>query len=188
MLSWIQPTPIVTRHSMTSSFSFIINCNKVADKAAKYESSKDTQKKCCCSDDVEAKLGSGFLFPSVAVFLRSPVFCQIDSLNSSVRMASCSGLGLDAHWSTRGLGLVTTILTLVSPAPSSGRGPQTSLASPSFNMKGNGGGVVRQGPVPARPIPQPHPSDQEDSLVQMAEHIPAGTRTPMCAHCDMVIR
>ncbi|XP_030625098.1 PDZ and LIM domain protein 5b [Chanos chanos] len=40
---------------------------------------------------------------------------------------------------------------------------------------------------PQRPAPQPHPKDQ-DSLVQRAEHIPAGTRTPMCAHCNMVIR
>ncbi|KAI5099674.1 PDZ and LIM domain 5 isoform X3, partial [Silurus meridionalis] len=38
-----------------------------------------------------------------------------------------------------------------------------------------------------RPAPQPHPKDQ-DSLVQRAEHIPAGTRTPMCGHCNMVIR
>nr|XP_034968457.1 PDZ and LIM domain protein 5 isoform X1 [Zootoca vivipara] len=28
----------------------------------------------------------------------------------------------------------------------------------------------------------------EDTLVQMAEHIPAGKRTPMCAHCNQVIR
>lgn len=54
-------------------------------------------------------------------------------------------------------------------------------------MKGNGTASVPRGPVPARPAPQPHPKD-EDTLVQMAEHIPAGTRTPMCAHCNMVIR
>ncbi|XP_058882120.1 PDZ and LIM domain protein 5-like [Acipenser ruthenus] len=39
----------------------------------------------------------------------------------------------------------------------------------------------------SRPAPQPHPKDQ-DTLVQRAEHIPAGTRTPMCGHCKMVIR
>ncbi|KAM7392071.1 hypothetical protein PAMP_022710 [Pampus punctatissimus] len=53
--------------------------------------------------------------------------------------------------------------------------------------QGNGSASVPKGPVPVRPAPQPHPKD-EDSLVQMAEHIPAGTRTPMCAHCNMVIR
>ncbi|XP_030770581.1 PDZ and LIM domain protein 5 isoform X10 [Rhinopithecus roxellana] len=34
---------------------------------------------------------------------------------------------------------------------------------------------------------QPQPSAQ-DTLVQRAEHIPAGKRTPMCAHCNQVIR
>ncbi|KAM4834070.1 PDZ and LIM domain protein 5 isoform 2-T2 [Thomomys bottae] len=34
---------------------------------------------------------------------------------------------------------------------------------------------------------QPQPTEQ-DTLVQRAEHIPAGKRTPMCAHCNQVIR
>ncbi|XP_033474974.1 PDZ and LIM domain protein 5a isoform X2 [Epinephelus lanceolatus] len=71
------------------------------------------------------------------------------------------------------------------PAAIRGHGPQAGLITPSFGMKGNGSASVPRGPVPARPLPQPHP---EDTLVQMAEHIPAGTRTPMCAHCIMVIR
>ncbi|KAF7666296.1 hypothetical protein LDENG_00114020 [Lucifuga dentata] len=40
---------------------------------------------------------------------------------------------------------------------------------------------------PDRPTPQPHPQDL-NSLVQRAEHIPAGTRTPMCNKCNTVIR
>uniref|UniRef100_A0A3Q2CJX0 PDZ and LIM domain 5a n=1 Tax=Cyprinodon variegatus TaxID=28743 RepID=A0A3Q2CJX0_CYPVA len=64
---------------------------------------------------------------------------------------------------------------------------ESGLITPSFGMKGNGSASVLTGPVPARPVPQPHPKD-EDTLVQMAEHIPAGMRTPMCAHCNMVIR
>ncbi|KAM9678481.1 PDZ and LIM domain protein 5 isoform 2-T4 [Trichechus inunguis] len=36
-------------------------------------------------------------------------------------------------------------------------------------------------------VGQPQPSDQ-DTFVQRAEHIPAGKRTPMCAHCNQVIR
>uniref|UniRef100_A0A3B5A4T0 PDZ and LIM domain protein 5-like n=1 Tax=Stegastes partitus TaxID=144197 RepID=A0A3B5A4T0_9TELE len=75
----------------------------------------------------------------------------------------------------------------MSPPPPSGHRPQTGLITPSFGMKGNGSASFPRGPVPARPVPQPHPKD-EDTLVQMAEHIPAGTRTPMCAHCNMVIR
>ncbi|XP_053778896.1 PDZ and LIM domain protein 5 isoform X4 [Desmodus rotundus] len=36
-------------------------------------------------------------------------------------------------------------------------------------------------------VGQPQPGGQ-DTLVQRAEHIPAGKRTPMCAHCNQVIR
>ncbi|KAM9381746.1 PDZ and LIM domain protein 5 [Phaethornis superciliosus] len=35
------------------------------------------------------------------------------------------------------------------------------------------------------PAPQ---LNEQDTLVQRAEHIPAGKRTPMCAHCNQVIR
>ncbi|NXU96490.1 PDLI5 protein, partial [Cettia cetti] len=37
----------------------------------------------------------------------------------------------------------------------------------------------------AATTPQPN---EQDTLVQRAEHIPAGKRTPMCAHCNQVIR
>ncbi|KAM3874278.1 PDZ and LIM domain protein 5b [Diretmus argenteus] len=55
-------------------------------------------------------------------------------------------------------------------------------AAPSFGKVAN---TVPRGPD--RPTPQPHPQDL-DSLVQRAEHIPAGTRTPMCSKCNNVIR
>ncbi|XP_078127056.1 PDZ and LIM domain protein 5b isoform X2 [Sander vitreus] len=55
-------------------------------------------------------------------------------------------------------------------------------AAPSF------GKVTNPAPKgPDRPTPQPHPQDL-NSLVQRAEHIPAGTRTPMCNKCNTVIR
>ncbi|XP_061585239.1 PDZ and LIM domain protein 5a isoform X2 [Cololabis saira] len=73
------------------------------------------------------------------------------------------------------------------PASNHGQTPRTGLITPSFGIKGNGIADVPRGPVPVRPAPQPHPKD-EDTLVQMAEHIPAGTRTPMCGNCNMVIR
>ncbi|XP_076789430.1 PDZ and LIM domain protein 5 isoform X4 [Arvicanthis niloticus] len=42
--------------------------------------------------------------------------------------------------------------------------------------------------APVNPaVGPPQPGDQ-DTLVQRAEHIPAGKRTPMCAHCNQVIR
>lgn len=58
------------------------------------------------------------------------------------------------------------------------------LITPTFGGNKNS---TPMGPVMDRPVPQPHPKD-EDSLVQRAEHFPAGTRTPVCAHCDKVIR
>ncbi|XP_063067764.1 PDZ and LIM domain protein 5b isoform X2 [Engraulis encrasicolus] len=63
-------------------------------------------------------------------------------------------------------------------------GPQPSFGRVSTTGGGGGGAPV---PVPARPAPQPHPMDQ-DSLVQRAEHVAAGTRTPMCGSCNQVIR
>ncbi|XP_037536944.1 PDZ and LIM domain protein 5a [Nematolebias whitei] len=84
--------------------------------------------------------------------------------------------GLSSHESA----VVKTMIK--GAAPNYGQG----LVSCSFGLKGNTSSVSR-GPVPTRPAPQPHPKD-EDTLVQMAEHFPAGMRTPMCAHCSMVIR
>ncbi|CAB1352892.1 unnamed protein product [Coregonus sp. 'balchen'] len=57
-------------------------------------------------------------------------------------------------------------------------------AAPSFERVSNTAPVPK---VSDRPAPQAHPKDQ-DSLVQRAEHIAAGIRTPMCGHCDKVIR
>lgn len=55
-------------------------------------------------------------------------------------------------------------------------------AAPSF------GKVTSSHPRgPDRPTPQPHPEDL-NSLVQRAEHIPAGTRTPVCNKCNNIIR
>ncbi|XP_033829287.2 LOW QUALITY PROTEIN: PDZ and LIM domain protein 5a [Periophthalmus magnuspinnatus] len=79
----------------------------------------------------------------------------------------------------------TAVVKTMVKGPAPGHGAQTGLVTPTFGMKGNSG--APKGPAPSRPLPQPHPKDQ-DTLVQMAEHYPAGTRTPMCAHCSRVIR
>uniref|UniRef100_A0A8C1VV66 PDZ and LIM domain 5a n=1 Tax=Cyprinus carpio TaxID=7962 RepID=A0A8C1VV66_CYPCA len=60
----------------------------------------------------------------------------------------------------------------------------SGLITPTFGVMSNS---TPLGPALDRPMPRPHPKD-EASLVQMAEHIPAGTRTPVCAHCDLIIR
>ncbi|XP_064165685.1 PDZ and LIM domain protein 5-like isoform X4 [Anguilla rostrata] len=64
------------------------------------------------------------------------------------------------------------------PGPSAGSG--VPKAAPSF-------GRVGSNAPSARPAPQLPPGGQ-GSLVQRAEHIPAGTRTPLCASCNKLIR
>lgn len=59
-------------------------------------------------------------------------------------------------------------------APSTGRISNSSTSSGAVASANSAGG-------------QPQPSEQ-DTFVQRAEHIPAGKRTPMCAHCNQVIR
>ncbi|XP_035039846.2 PDZ and LIM domain protein 5b isoform X5 [Hippoglossus stenolepis] len=80
--------------------------------------------------------------------------------------------------------------TFKSPASMNKPLHQTG-ASPGFPKGGAApsfGKVTTQAPKgPDRPTPQPHPEDL-NPLVQRAEHIPAGTRTPMCNKCNKVIR
>ncbi|XP_064366570.1 PDZ and LIM domain protein 5 isoform X2 [Dromaius novaehollandiae] len=42
--------------------------------------------------------------------------------------------------------------------------------------------------APSEKLAPAPPPAEPDTLVQRAEHIPAGKRTPMCAHCNQVIR
>ncbi|XP_039541020.1 PDZ and LIM domain protein 5a isoform X1 [Pimephales promelas] len=79
---------------------------------------------------------------------------------------------------------VTCPVKTMTKAPGTPVRNTAGLITPTFGVVSNN---TPLGPALDRPMPRPHPKD-EASLVQMAEHIPAGTRTPMCAHCDMVIR
>uniref|UniRef100_A0A8C3WV91 PDZ and LIM domain 5 n=1 Tax=Catagonus wagneri TaxID=51154 RepID=A0A8C3WV91_9CETA len=60
-------------------------------------------------------------------------------------------------------------------------------AAPSTGRVTNSGTPTGAGAPAASARGQSQPSN-EDTLVQRAEHIPAGKRTPMCAHCNQVIR
>ncbi|XP_034047457.1 PDZ and LIM domain protein 5b isoform X2 [Thalassophryne amazonica] len=84
----------------------------------------------------------------------------------------------------------TPVSTFKSPAAQ--KNPSYQAGGASVFPKGGAapvfGKVASPTPKgPHRPTPQPHPQDL-DSLVQQAEHIPAGTRTPMCCKCNKVIR
>ncbi|KAM9306189.1 PDZ and LIM domain protein 5b isoform 1-T1 [Pholidichthys leucotaenia] len=87
-------------------------------------------------------------------------------------------------------GNVAPASTFRSPAASN-RAPCQPAGAPGFPKAGASpsfGKVTSPAPKgPDRPTPQPHPQDL-NALVQRAEHIPAGKRTPMCCKCNNVIR
>uniref|UniRef100_A0A4X1UEK0 PDZ and LIM domain 5 n=1 Tax=Sus scrofa TaxID=9823 RepID=A0A4X1UEK0_PIG len=65
-------------------------------------------------------------------------------------------------------------------------GSPSGIKSPSWQRPNQAAPSTGRAPATsARGQPQP---SNEDTLVQRAEHIPAGKRTPMCAHCNQVIR
>uniref|UniRef100_A0A287DE15 PDZ and LIM domain 5 n=1 Tax=Ictidomys tridecemlineatus TaxID=43179 RepID=A0A287DE15_ICTTR len=69
-------------------------------------------------------------------------------------------------------------------------GSTSVIKSPSWqrpNQAAPSIGRISNSGTPSGAGAPPQPSDQ-DTLVQRAEHIPAGKRTPMCAHCNQVIR
>lgn len=63
---------------------------------------------------------------------------------------------------------------ILSSAPVSGR-TSNSIKSPGTTAPSEKAATAPQ-------------LNEQDTLVQRAEHIPAGKRTPMCAHCNQVIR
>ncbi|XP_065107089.1 PDZ and LIM domain protein 5a isoform X3 [Paramisgurnus dabryanus] len=79
---------------------------------------------------------------------------------------------------------VTSPVKTMIKAPGTPVKNTAGFITPTFGVVSNS---TPLGPALDRPMPRPHPED-EASLVQMAEHVPAGKRTPMCAHCNMVIR
>ncbi|KAM8940152.1 PDZ and LIM domain protein 5 isoform 1-T1 [Pelodytes ibericus] len=70
-------------------------------------------------------------------------------------------------------------------AKQAGWQPGNQTLSPSI-------GKVSNNPTATKPVGvmslAPPPVADQDTLVQRAEHIPAGKRTPMCAICNLVIR
>ncbi|XP_061119225.1 PDZ and LIM domain protein 5-like isoform X1 [Conger conger] len=64
------------------------------------------------------------------------------------------------------------------PGQSAGSGPPP--AAPSSSRGSSGAPSGRPGP--------PQPAGGQDTLVQRAEYMPAGTRTPLCGHCNQLIR
>ncbi|XP_030169277.1 PDZ and LIM domain protein 5 isoform X1 [Lynx canadensis] len=74
--------------------------------------------------------------------------------------------------------------TNVIKSPSWQQPNQAALSSGRISNSAASSGAVAPANS-ARGQPQAH---DQGTLVQRAEHIPAGKRTPMCAHCNQVIR
>ncbi|KAM8940153.1 PDZ and LIM domain protein 5 isoform 2-T2 [Pelodytes ibericus] len=82
--------------------------------------------------------------------------------------------------------------------PSTYKSPPFKQTAPSGTAKQAGWqpapsiGKVSNNPTATKPVGvmslAPPPVADQDTLVQRAEHIPAGKRTPMCAICNLVIR
>lgn len=81
-------------------------------------------------------------------------------------------------------GNITNVPAFKSPGSHPAAQPGLSKSSPTPSF-GKVSGAAARGPD--RPAPQPHPQDL-DSLVQRAEHMPAGKRTPVCKKCNNIIR
>ncbi|XP_069486658.1 PDZ and LIM domain protein 5 isoform X4 [Ambystoma mexicanum] len=115
-----------------------------------------------------------------------------DSLEPAISSAyaAASARSMSKGPENSGKPAVAHIASSASTKPS---GPSGAVKSTGWQSNSQAGtapavGRVSSGPAPSRkPGVQP-PLTEQDTLVQKAEHIPAGTRTPMCAHCNLVIR
>ncbi|XP_069486656.1 PDZ and LIM domain protein 5 isoform X2 [Ambystoma mexicanum] len=113
-----------------------------------------------------------------------------DSLEPAISSAyaAASARSMSKGPENSGKPAVAHIASSASTKPSGPSGAVKSTGWQSNSQAAPAVGRVSSGPAPSRkPGVQP-PLTEQDTLVQKAEHIPAGTRTPMCAHCNLVIR
>ncbi|XP_057273972.1 PDZ and LIM domain protein 5 isoform X5 [Pezoporus wallicus] len=132
-------------------------------KEPEHEASKKT------NDSVEAAQPAAFTASSSANMLAHQE--NMDTRSATASTASAAGLKPTGA---------------PGAAKYSGLQPASQAASASGwtsnSVKPPGTAAPSEKPAPAPPL------NEQDTLVQRAEHIPAGKRTPMCAHCNQVIR
>ncbi|GCC34476.1 hypothetical protein chiPu_0012950 [Chiloscyllium punctatum] len=109
-----------------------------------------------------SKMPSGICHTSPVAAVSSPTF-KPSGVAGSTRPAGWQAANSAANSSPR------TVLPTAQVSPAS--------------QPGWGSGSKAASTVVSKSEPQ-----DDDTLVQMAEHIPAGNRTPMCAHCNSIIR
>ncbi|XP_029453487.1 PDZ and LIM domain protein 5 isoform X6 [Rhinatrema bivittatum] len=82
----------------------------------------------------------------------------------------------------------TTFKPTSSPSAAKSAGWQPGVPAAPVTGRIFNSNTLSGAKVPSsNPVPLPS-LNKQDTLVQKAEHIPAGTRTPMCAKCNLVIR
>uniref|UniRef100_A0A8C3G332 PDZ and LIM domain 5b n=1 Tax=Cyclopterus lumpus TaxID=8103 RepID=A0A8C3G332_CYCLU len=106
---------------------------------------------------------------------------------SPLTLGMCCFLLVGKMYPLSGLGGVALSNTAVSCVRHGGYRSSNNSDNAHLNSAPSFGKVTGFPKAPDRPTPQPHPQDL-NSVVQRAEHIPAGTRTPMCNKCNTVIR
>ncbi|XP_062493604.1 PDZ and LIM domain protein 5 isoform X4 [Pezoporus occidentalis] len=132
-------------------------------KEPEHEASKKT------NDSVEAAQPAAFTASSSANMLAHQE--NMDTRSATASTASAAGLKpTGAPGAAKYSGL----------QPASQAAPASGWTSNS--VKPPGTAAPSEKPAPAPQL------NEQDTLVQRAEHIPAGKRTPMCAHCNQVIR
>uniref|UniRef100_A0A2K6FW50 PDZ and LIM domain 5 n=2 Tax=Propithecus coquereli TaxID=379532 RepID=A0A2K6FW50_PROCO len=156
------------RTGTTQSRSFRILAQITGTEHLK-ESESDSAKKANSPEEASPQVASS----SVASLRNMPESVEGPALGR----AAVAGLTTAAAFKPLGS-------TSVIKSPSWQRPNQAAPSTGRISNSAASSGAV----APANSaLGQSQPSDQ-DTLVQRAEHIPAGKRTPMCAHCNQVIR
>ncbi|XP_044158607.1 PDZ and LIM domain protein 5 isoform X4 [Bufo gargarizans] len=128
---------------------------------------------------------------------QSSAFCAAEPLASKDDSPpkTLSSESLEPAPVTRTAGASSKIMPAsYNPTPSAYKpSSSTTAAKPGGWQPGPSTGRVSSAPSTVKPATNnkpfvPPPLDDQDTLFQRAEHIPAGTRTPMCAKCNLVIR
>ncbi|KFU84354.1 PDZ and LIM domain protein 5 [Chaetura pelagica] len=121
------------------------------------------------NDSLEAAQPAGF----TAASARSLPACQE---NAVVRPSAASTVSVAAPKPTGPPGAAK----YSGWQPANQAAPASGWTSNSIKSPGTSG--------PSEKFATTSQLNEQDTLVQRAEHIPAGKRTPMCAHCNQVIR
>ncbi|NWY12895.1 PDLI5 protein, partial [Aphelocoma coerulescens] len=119
-----------------------------------------------------------------------PLFLSSDSLEAAQPAPVRSVPACQDNVDVRPAPASTTPAAVLKPAAPLGSAKGWQPPNQAAAVSGWTSNSIKS-PVTAAPSEKATTASQlneQDTLVQRAEHIPAGKRTPMCAHCNQVIR